>query len=571
LNGHLFLSIFGPLVWVGFALIACPAWASESFDGKVFYLGDMHAHSGASGDAASTDLGDCTGTCGSLEGIGETARANGLDFLALTDHVNGATASLPADFLTGIQRITTLHDPVGGFVTIPGADLIFKQTETAVGYGHKTLLMFGETDALSELVLDDVRPGPVDSTFVSECADIWAWMDELTATFGPALLVPHHPAMVLPMPTAWDCHNDTYAPTVEVYSEQGASLGLDDGYATPWSGEFTAGTVADALNVHGHQLGFVGGSDNHDTRPGDACATDSMQPDLPYGQGLTVAVLAEGELFDRDSLYRAFVSRQTYATTGPMVPISVEWSDNERVLGGMGEALVLSDGGTPVVEVRVPLDMASFIVEVWLHTSAGSLLADGPDVDGRWQALLYDAERPRWAYVEARVDGALWYASDTCEEGGFDSSERLWMSPSWFTYVTDFDGDGWSTVEGDCDDYSLGVHPFGEEDCVLPGDEDCNGMADSEDPVCHPDTGISDSGDTDGEVSSDQDTAVSDEPAGDDGLAIDDGPDLKDTGDDGDGMVGPGEKSACGGCATGRRSLGLWFLPGVLLWTRRRR
>jgi hypothetical protein len=125
LNGHLFLSIFGPLVWVGFALIACPAWASESFDGKVFYLGDMHAHSGASGDAASTDLGDCTGTCGSLEGIGETARANGLDFLALTDHVNGATASLPADFLTGIQRITTLHDPVGGVVTIPGADLIF--------------------------------------------------------------------------------------------------------------------------------------------------------------------------------------------------------------------------------------------------------------------------------------------------------------------------------------------------------------------------------------------------------------------------------------------------------------
>lgn len=60
------------------------------------------------------------------------------------------------------------------------------------------------------------------------------------------------------------------------------------------------------------------------------------------------------------------------------------------------------------------------------------------------------------------------------------------MSPSSFTYVTDVDGDGWSTVEGDCDDYALGVHPFGDEDRVLPGDEDCNGLADSEDPACHP-------------------------------------------------------------------------------------
>lgn len=163
-------------------------------------------------------------------------------------------------------------------------------------------------------------------------------------------------------------------------------MGLGDDFAISWSGELAAGTVSAAMNVHGHQLGFLGGSDNHDPRPGDACPADSMQLDFPFGQGFTVAVLANDELFDRDSLYRAFVKRQTYATTDPMV---------------------LSDGGTPVVEVRVPADMASFIVEVWLHTSGGSLLPDGPDVEARWRAVLYDGERPRWAYVEARVDGGL--------------------------------------------------------------------------------------------------------------------------------------------------------------------
>jgi len=131
----------------------------ERFEGKAFYLGDIHAHSGASLDGASTDLGECTGECGSLEGISETAKGNGLDFLALTDHVNGPFSSIAPDYLAGLEQIAAGNDPETGFITIPGAELMFKREGADINLGHKTLLMFGEPEALADLTIEDVRPG----------------------------------------------------------------------------------------------------------------------------------------------------------------------------------------------------------------------------------------------------------------------------------------------------------------------------------------------------------------------------------------------------------------------------
>ncbi len=46
------------------------------------------------------------------------------------------------------------------------------------------------------------------------------------------------------------------------------------------------------------------------------------------------------------------------------------------------------------------------------------------------------------------------------------------------------DGDGFSPLEGDCDDTSAAVHPAAEEDCDDGLDNDCNGFADGIDAPC---------------------------------------------------------------------------------------
>jgi len=50
--------------------------------------------------------------------------------------------------------------------------------------------------------------------------------------------------------------------------------------------------------------------------------------------------------------------------------------------------------------------------------------------------------------------------------------------------VTDADGDGWSTEDGDCDDSLDWINPGMAEDCYDGWDNDCDGQYDTEDPDC---------------------------------------------------------------------------------------
>ena len=135
----------------------------------------------------------------------------------------------------------------------------------------------------------------------------------------------------------------------------------------------------------------------------------------------------------------------------------------------------------------------------------------------------------------------------------------------------DADGDGWSADEGDCDDYLVSVHPLGVEDCDAAGDEDCNGLADADDPACGADTGIGIAGDSGG---GGDDSGGSSQPDG--GPDDDAGVDLGDTagpGSDGSSAAAgaPSDKDACAGCATldDHRPL-MWWAMWVFALTRRR-
>ncbi|MFZ5480020.1 MAG: MopE-related protein [Myxococcota bacterium] len=456
-------------------LLATGALASETFGAHTYYFGDLHAHTGISLDAGSADLGNCSGSCGDIAEFFDTARANGLDFVATTDHVNGTAAADVADWEAFLADTIAANDPTGGFVTIPGGELWFT-LRGAGDLGHKTLLLFGDDAVLATLTLDDVRPNRT-ATTVAACADIWTFMDGLVAGFGDALLLPHHPAVLMPMPTDWTCHDPAWEVAVEVYSEHGNSLADDTTYDVPGSSVVSASTVHAGVADYGLSFGFVGGTDEHDTRPGGTCELDTEHPTHPYGGGLTVVVLESSLPFDRGAIRDAIAARQTWVTTGPRVPATVAWTSAGLPLGGLGDALAVPVGEDLEVRVEVPSGHLSHVtgVDVVTEGARWSLVEDGT---GGFDGVVPAAEVPSWAYVEVEVDGASFYGgAGVCDDGG-DDWEYVWSSPSWIQLRTDWDLDGIESTAGDCDDLDASVYPGAVEVWYDGVDQDCDGAND---------------------------------------------------------------------------------------------
>jgi hypothetical protein len=496
------------LVWVAVA------FGIEEFEGRTFVFGDIHAHTGASGDGGSADLGNCIrasdetpADCGSVADLGGIALANGLDFLATVDHVTSAAATTTEEaFEMVFQGVNDLHDPPGGFVTLPGAE-VFVELPGGAELGHRSLLLFGTKATLSGVTMGDLQPSGSLSNEVSHCAALSAFMNGLESAFGPALLIPHHPGVDKPMATDWSCHDPRWAPVVEAYSEHGSSFDSASGFDPPWSGFAASGTVREALDpaVHGHRLGLVGGTDNHDTHPGDVCRTDTVLDHHPYGGGLTGAVLEVPGSFDRVGLYEAFRARRTYTTTGPKLPVVVEVVGGpEAATATMGEELVLPPDTGVSVQVRLPA------ADDW---TVSDVVALGPTSQwhlerteaGHWEVWIPPDELESYVLIDVFVDGTLWF-EDGCADGGDDAMEHLWLSPVWFgsaePSVVDVDDDGVSVEEGDCDDTNPFVYPGAPEACHMEGaDHDCDGVPSQLDPDCdEPDTGgeppvVEDSGD----------------------------------------------------------------------------
>jgi len=99
-------------------LAVSTALAAEDFRGHTFYFGDLHAHTGVSPDAIATEYENCTDDpeCGSVADVFETARANALDFVALTDH----TSSDPDQFNDLLRRVRRADSRT--LVTIPAIE-----------------------------------------------------------------------------------------------------------------------------------------------------------------------------------------------------------------------------------------------------------------------------------------------------------------------------------------------------------------------------------------------------------------------------------------------------------------
>lgn len=419
------------LLFVSASFWSGDAQGADAFAGHTFYFGDPHVHTGASLDGGSSDLGTCEGSCGAARDVVASAKANGLDWLAVVDHVNGRSTQSAADFTKVRDLVLAGHDP-GKFVTIPGAEVWF--TVPNVGpLGHRSLYFFGDDAALRTLTIADTQPAGNARTEVRECANINTWMTRLSGRFGEVLLIPHHPSATLPMPTNWDCFHPAWEPAVEVYSAHGNALWDGTSVDATGQGSTATGTVQYAMRPSGLglHLGFIAGTDSHDTRPGGVCELDTEMPRHPYAGGLTAVVLRDGEHFDRHAIHEAMVQRRTYATTGPRVPATINWSAGGVVIGELGAELAVPAGRDLQAVVQVPPTWAAMVSSVTLVTPEAASLPMQGDGAGAWKATVASADIPAYLYAAITLDGRAQPAG--CVDGGASKDEWVWLSPSFIT------------------------------------------------------------------------------------------------------------------------------------------
>lgn len=471
------------LLWLS-AFVGIAA-AAEDFNGYRFYLGDLHVHTGVSGDGCSADLDGSSEGCGDYADLIWTARANGLDFFVSTDHANGMHSSRPGAWADLRDRVLEANDPDSGFVTLLGAELVLQQ-EAGTALGHKTLIFFGADEDLRGVDPTDLWVGGDSDDEIGACEVLWSWAEGLEDRAGPLLLVPHHPAMIQPMVNEWWCHDERFSPVVEVYSRHGDSMGGGSSYDPSWSGVRERNTVTWAMHPDGFDLplGFAAGTDSHDTSPGAVCALDRHHDNLPYGGGLTVVMTEADVTFGRAAIYEALTTRRSYATSGPMVPVVLTWLSGGARLGGLGDELALPDGQALDVRVAMPARAGGAVRAVSLVGPDGSVPMAEQE-DGLWRGRLEPEEVGAWHYVDVTLDGQAWYGPDGCEDGGEDDAEHLWLSPSRVVSGPgDLDADGFTVAEGDCDDGDDARSPAVLEDCLGGVDEDCDGLTDHWDEDC---------------------------------------------------------------------------------------
>ncbi len=453
------------------AAAAGRARAAEDFAGYSFYAGDPHAHTGVSGDGVASDMGAGCRRCGALTAVFNYATHVGLDWVAFSDHSNDngtGNISDEADF-NAFQATLVAHDDDGtGLIVLPSAEVWFTIGGTFIG--HKNLLLFGDDATVGAYQMADAQPAGASSE-IADCSAVVTWMDGVVASFGHALIVPHHPAGALPAPTDWSCYSAEYEPGVEIYSHWGNSLGWSRDWETARNPQ-PDNTVHAALDPDGYalHLGFLAGTDEHTTQPGNVCDHPSGQD---YAGGLTMVVTDESETYSREAIYEAMVARRTYASTGPRVAMVVEYLVDGVVIGGLGEDLDVPAGSAVVVRVSLPESDAVNVLEAVLVDPDEETPLDYVG-DGAFEATLDPDTLPAWVYAAVNLDAVPYESSTSCDDGG-DDTEWLWASPTWFTSVdADADADTYGLGDGDCDDTDPAVHPGATETWYDGVDQDCD-------------------------------------------------------------------------------------------------
>jgi hypothetical protein len=222
-----------------------------------------------------------------------------------------------------------------------------------------------------------------------------------------AFTIPHHTGLLLDSGTSgtdWDHHDDEMQPLVEIYSKWGSSefYGSSRPLARRIERNRRGGFVQDAL-VRGYRLGFTGGSDIHNARPGA-----DHQSMFYKRSGLTAVYAHE---LQRQDLFYALKNRRCYATTGDRTLLAFTVNGQ-----AMGQEFSVSSRHTPR-EIAVEVHACRAIQSI-------DIVKNNVDVYSRTD-LPMDA-RVEWIDERAVEGTDYYYVRVTTVDG-----EMAWASPIW--------------------------------------------------------------------------------------------------------------------------------------------
>lgn len=440
------------------ALIASSPRAAEPPEGR-WVWGDLHAHSGWSFDGCE----DADALCaprGDLPASDFFAQAEALDldFAALTDHAEAGTWS-PDGGEVAYQVWEGQAEAVGaaqGGATLPvlGYEWTSFRDEEERGHplgSHRTVLLSVTEPCTPARVAGFMLSGgervapdalalytQVEDPPVREVSALWEALDAAAQGCGGLRWISfaHHSAYTNPQETDWKQKENRpdRETLVEIASEHGSSECSDPGaegcgwWLNAAQGYWPDGSVQTALD-EGFTLGFTGGTDSHDARPGSLSDgpgavghLDDGQARIQFARGALTGAFLQGDSGagapEVDALFDALEARHTVATTGPRPELTV------YALGADGEIYLPGELLPPSARpAELHLDLGE-LAPTWTLRAVeaigpgGEILASSEVVP--W-SLTWDGRAGDWVYLRLRFDTDAWE----------DGEDRLWISP-WF-------------------------------------------------------------------------------------------------------------------------------------------
>lgn len=322
------------------------------FSAYEVFWGDLHAHSNLSVDGCEDDTEQCLDRLtAAAEDFFEQALDNDLSFAAITEHAeftgyspDGSKEQL-IDIWDAQQSLVKAASQHDNFIAILGYEWTHNG-DLGAG-GHKTVIFDQSTacnayrigaeaaESRTKIWGPGTYFGP--NSFIAETPfELYAALDAAEKVCDPRRVVTyfHHPALDRPQSANWAVTDNEpdlrYEKVVEIFSEHGSSEMIDpddDNYfGVDPNKEYKGGGSAERALELGHELGFVGGTDSHDSRPGSLDDGPSCPDHWQDGQHLcqysggaiTGALATE---LSRTQIFDAIQSRHTIVSTGPRLAL----------------------------------------------------------------------------------------------------------------------------------------------------------------------------------------------------------------------------------------------------------
>lgn len=400
--------------------------------------GDPHAHSGMSADGCETPDADCVAEMAGAPGKNMAKRAadNGLDWFALTDHVEfgeyvdlSTGESLP--LWDGMLDLASRSRDEGAMLYAG-----YEWRDCSAGGTHHRTVIFESSGACSSLrppacpLAKSPKTGfglegytRREDTGTLTAGELFEFLNAASDTPGCEtrwVAFAHHSAYTRPGEVNWQRSADRMDNEVllEIFSEHGSSECEDlseegcDFYA---SKEVYAphGSAQAALQA-GLLVGFVAGTDSHDANPGSTedgpgpVTTLQVEdgkgvPEVGYQRapgGVTAVLLPPGQDPSKQAVFDGLLARHTVASTVVLDGLEL-WVEDP-----MGRMYLPGDmlpSGTYKLHLSLPYDPSSVLLvdQYGVGVSAND-----------W--FTVQLGEPRYLRIDLEIDG---------------QQERLWASP----------------------------------------------------------------------------------------------------------------------------------------------